>query len=167
MTPRLIMPSISHPANRGLFWAAFLAAVPGGTGGTHPTLSVPLIGLDAHHWPSNKLVVRPDGSGTIRRAAPLAILWLCRYSTLMPPRIGATIFKLILASLGVGLLLSFLNVDPRKLVYNFGDTVRAIFDQGVDLVQWATPYVMLGAIVVVPIWLVTMLARYARERQKK
>jgi heme/copper-type cytochrome/quinol oxidase subunit 2 len=53
------------------------------------------------------------------------------------------------------------------LIYNFGDTVRAIFDKSVDLIQWATPYVILGAIVVVPIWLVMMVARYARERQKK
>ena len=67
---------------------------------------------------------------------------------------AATVVKLVLASLVIGLVLSVLDVDPEALLENIGGTVQKIFEVLVSLIEWTIPYILLGAVVVVPIWLI-------------
>jgi hypothetical protein len=85
----------------------------------------------------------------------------------MPSRPLATVVKLILASLAVGMVLTFFDITPRKLIENFGATVRQIYATVANVIEWGLRYVLVGAVVVVPIWLVTVGLRQITERRGK
>jgi hypothetical protein len=78
-----------------------------------------------------------------------------------------TIIKLAVASLIVGLFLGFFNIDPRELLAEFGDTVQKIFSIVASVVEWGVKYVLLGAVVVVPIWLIFFLIGRMRGRKSR
>jgi hypothetical protein len=83
----------------------------------------------------------------------------------MPPNILATVVKLLLISLAVGLVLSALDITSLKEVLNrTGELARYAVDKGGDLAAWAFGYIVLGAAVVVPVWLVITLFRRLRKR---
>lgn len=67
---------------------------------------------------------------------------------------SSLIWKLIIASLCVGLFLSFFNLDPVELINNVPDALGRILEVVLDIVNWAGKYILLGAVIVVPIWLV-------------
>jgi uncharacterized protein DUF6460 len=73
--------------------------------------------------------------------------------------VTSTIIKLLVASFLVGLVLSFLDIDPLHLFEHFWETVREVADKVVGFARWSIRYVALGAIVVVPLWLIPTLAR--------
>ena len=83
----------------------------------------------------------------------------------MPPRIGSTIVKLALLSLIVGLVLAKLGITPRRLIEHFGETVQGVFNLAVSSVEWAVPYILLGAVVVVPLWLIRAGLMFGRSRR--
>jgi hypothetical protein len=72
----------------------------------------------------------------------------------MPKGIGSTIVKLLIASLVVGLLMRWFDVTPRSLITHFGETIVRAFDRMAQFAGWAVDYVLLGAVIVVPIWAV-------------
>ncbi|MEK9752653.1 MAG: DUF6460 domain-containing protein [Rhodospirillaceae bacterium] len=72
----------------------------------------------------------------------------------MPANIRDTIIKIVLFSFVIGLLLSFFDVNPAQLLRNFGATAEKIFKIVADIIEWGVKYVLLGAVVVVPIWLI-------------
>ena len=75
----------------------------------------------------------------------------------MPPGFGRTLLKLLIASLIVGLLMRLFGVTPRSLVANFGENVEKLFNHIVHVAGWAFDYVILGAVIVLPIWLLVFL----------
>ena len=83
----------------------------------------------------------------------------------MPTNVKDTIIKLCVASLIVGLLLGFFDIDPRELLAEFGDTVQKIFSIVASVVEWAVKYLLLGAVVVLPIWLIFFLIGRLRGRK--
>jgi hypothetical protein len=74
--------------------------------------------------------------------------------------------KLLALSLFVGLGLSAFDIRPETLLVDLGGTVRRIFEVTVNAVKWAVPYVLVGAVVVVPIWLIVEGFRLIRRRRK-
>ena len=74
-----------------------------------------------------------------------------------------TLFRLAMLSFIVGLVLFFLGIDPVDLWRNFGQTIRDIWAIVVDAVDWASRYAILGAIVVLPIWIVYRLVLYVTQ----
>lgn len=82
----------------------------------------------------------------------------------MPRNLASTLLRLFVLSLVVGLLLSAFDVRPESLLGAIGGTAESIFDSVADLVAWAVPYVLIGAVVVVPVWLVIAVLRHARRR---
>ncbi len=70
----------------------------------------------------------------------------------MPQNVISTLIKLLVASLVVGLVLSFFDIDPKNLIANFGKTIQDIFSLAADWISKAVKYVLLGAIIVLPIW---------------
>lgn len=82
----------------------------------------------------------------------------------MPRNIGGTLLKLFILSLVVGIVLSVFDIDPENLLGAIGGTVESIFRVTVDALEWAVPFVLIGAVVVVPVWLILTLLRLARRR---
>jgi hypothetical protein len=76
----------------------------------------------------------------------------------------SVIFRLILLSIVVGVILAVLGLDPLNLMRSIEQLVRAIWDMGFDAVVWLWRYFLLGALIVVPIWLVMRLVRAPRGR---
>jgi hypothetical protein len=76
----------------------------------------------------------------------------------------SVIFRLILLSILVGVILAVLGLDPLNIIRSAEQFVRAIWDMGFDAVRWLWRYFLLGALIVVPIWLVMRLLRAPRGR---
>lgn len=81
------------------------------------------------------------------------------------PRITAsTVVKLIIASLCVGLVLAYFDTDPLDLLYLARDQITAMLGDATGWAQWAIKYIFIGAVVVVPVWLLHYLWRAARGK---
>ncbi|MCP5368132.1 MAG: hypothetical protein H6907_19115 [Hyphomicrobiales bacterium] len=85
----------------------------------------------------------------------------------MPSRIGPTLAKIVVLSFVVGLALHFFDIDPARLLDNFGETALMVFEKGVQFIQWAAKYILLGAVVVVPLWAIVWIVGYARGKGGK
>ncbi len=68
-----------------------------------------------------------------------------------------TVIKLALACLVVGLLLAALGVTPSDLLSKVSGFAQGLWAGAQDLLGWAGSYMLLGALVVLPIWLVRYL----------
>ena len=77
----------------------------------------------------------------------------------------STIVKIAIISLLVGLALAFFDISPRSLVENLGETVVDIYEVVLGFLKWSLKYVLLGAVVVVPIWLVFFLIGLAKKKK--
>jgi len=72
--------------------------------------------------------------------------------------------RLVLLSILVGVVLSALGFDPWNILPSIANFLRNIWDMGFDAVRWVWRYFLLGAIVVIPIWLIMRLTRAPRGR---
>ena len=70
--------------------------------------------------------------------------------------------RIILLSVLVGVILSALGLDPRDIWHSLERIVRSIWDMGWDALVWLWRYFLLGAVIVIPIWLVVRLAKGGR-----
>jgi hypothetical protein len=71
----------------------------------------------------------------------------------------AVLAKLALLSILIGVVLSTIGFDPWNIVDSVRRLVRWIWDMGFDAVRWLWRYFLLGAVIVVPIWLIVRLVR--------
>lgn len=78
--------------------------------------------------------------------------------------ISRTLLRLFFVSLIVGLALSALNVSPEAMLSAIGGTAESIFRTVVGAVEWAVPFVLIGAVVVVLIWIILSAWRFVRRR---
>lgn len=65
------------------------------------------------------------------------------------------VLRLVLLSIVVGVVLSALGVTPANFFYHIEVLLRRIYDLGFGALDWLLQYLLLGAIVVIPIWIVT------------
>jgi len=79
----------------------------------------------------------------------------------------STLLKLVLASVGVGVILAIFGIEPLSLWEDFLGTFARIWDMGFDLIGWAWTYFLIGAIIVVPIWLIVRFWSVIFERRSK
>ena len=73
----------------------------------------------------------------------------------------AVAVKLILLSIVVGVILNALELDPLHIMRSIQQLARAIWDMGFDAVRSVWRYFVLGAVLVIPIWLIVRLVRRA------
>jgi hypothetical protein len=71
----------------------------------------------------------------------------------------AVLLRLAVISVLVGIVLSLLGVTPHNFLRVLDDFARHVYDLGFGAIQWLIEYLVLGAIVVVPVWLVMRLLR--------
>jgi hypothetical protein len=74
----------------------------------------------------------------------------------------SVIFRLILLSILIGVILQVLGLDPWNIIESLRRLVLRVWDMGFDAVRWLWGYLLLGAVVVVPIWLIVRLMRVAK-----
>ena len=71
----------------------------------------------------------------------------------------SVIFRLLLLSILIGVILEVLGLDPWNVIDSLRRLVLRIWDMGFDAVRWAWRYFLLGAIIVIPIWLIVRFMR--------
>ena len=76
---------------------------------------------------------------------------------------GSTIVRILLLCLVVGLVISVFGISPEGILSLLGTTAERIFLTVAGVVQWAVPYMLIGAVVVIPIWVVVYI-HFLRER---
>jgi Domain of unknown function (DUF6460) len=76
----------------------------------------------------------------------------------------AVVAKLVLVSILVGVVLSALGLDPLNIVRSIERLFTHIWNMGFDAVRWLWRYFLLGAVIVVPIWLIMRVVNAPRGR---
>lgn len=72
--------------------------------------------------------------------------------------LGVTI-RLVLLSIVVGVVLSALGITPDNFFYQINVLLRRIYDLGFGAIESVAQYLILGAMVVVPVWLIARLVK--------
>lgn len=67
--------------------------------------------------------------------------------------------KLVLLSILIGVVLSNLGLDPWNIADSLQRLFRIVWERGFEIVYWLWRYFVLGAILVIPVWLVIRLIR--------
>ncbi len=67
--------------------------------------------------------------------------------------------RLVLLSVLVGVVLSAIGLAPMNILHSIERLIRNVWNMGFDAVRWLWRYFLLGAVLVVPIWLLVRLAR--------
>ena len=76
----------------------------------------------------------------------------------------SVLFRLVLLSILVGVILEALGFDPWNILDSIQRLIQHIWDLGFDAVRFLWRYLLLGAVVVVPIWFLLRLTRTPRGR---
>ncbi|WP_428644202.1 DUF6460 domain-containing protein [Roseibium sp.] len=74
----------------------------------------------------------------------------------------STIFKIAVFSLLVGAGLSFVNISAEDILGSVGLSPLQLWIYMLEFRDWAVPNMILGAFIVVPVWLVIYLLRPPR-----
>ena len=76
----------------------------------------------------------------------------------------AVIGKLVLLSILIGVVLSAIGLDPWNIISSLRRLIEAVWNMGFDAVRWLWQYFLLGAVLVIPIWLILRLVRAPKGR---
>ena len=63
--------------------------------------------------------------------------------------------RLALLSILVGVVLSAIGFDPWNIIESIRRLFLSIWNLGFDAVNWVWRYFLLGAVIVIPVWLIT------------
>lgn len=75
--------------------------------------------------------------------------------------------KLVLASLLVGLALDFFEISPADLIHDIPETLGNIYQASISAIEWGGKYVLLGAIIVVPVFLIMNVTAIKDKMKRK
>ena len=76
------------------------------------------------------------------------------------------ILRLIVISIVVGIVLQALNISPPDILYRLELLIRRIYEMGFDSFRGLINYFLIGAVVVIPIWLIARLLGAFRDRPR-
>ncbi|RDI57713.1 hypothetical protein DES45_10625 [Microvirga subterranea] len=68
---------------------------------------------------------------------------------------GSVLAKLIFLSLLVGAFMAFLDITPFGLIEGLFNWIRSVFDLSLDTVKEVGLWILYGAVIVVPLWLIS------------
>ncbi len=74
----------------------------------------------------------------------------------------AVLVRLILLSILVGVVLEVLGLDPLNIIRSIETLIRRIWDMGFEAIISLWRYFLLGAVIVIPIWLIIRLIKAPR-----
>ncbi len=75
-----------------------------------------------------------------------------------------TVIKLVVASLFVGWLLMALDLDAESLLLFLGGFADSLVNIVAGIFKWSLSPILIGALVVIPIWLIRVIWRKATEK---
>jgi hypothetical protein len=99
------------------------------------------------HNDTRELPAAPDGVSRFLGGSPLAV-----------------VFRLILLSVLVGVVLAAIGFDPYNILRSIQLLFQRLWDLGFDAVNWLWRYFLLGAVIVIPVWLISRLYGAPRGR---
>ena len=73
-------------------------------------------------------------------------------------------FRIILLSVLIGVVLSAFGLDPLNIIESVRTLFVRIWEMGFDAIVWLWRYFLLGAVIVIPIWLIVRLVNAPRGR---
>lgn len=76
----------------------------------------------------------------------------------------AVVGRLILLSVLVGVVLHALGLDPLNIFLSLRDLAQHLWNMGFDLFRWLWRYFLLGAAIVLPLWLIARLMKAPGRR---
>jgi hypothetical protein len=76
----------------------------------------------------------------------------------------AVVGRLILLSILVGVVLAAIGFDPWNIVTSIRRLFQWVYDLGFDAINGLWRYFLLGAVIVVPIWLISRMLSAPRGR---
>ncbi|WP_029005062.1 DUF6460 domain-containing protein [Azorhizobium doebereinerae] len=74
----------------------------------------------------------------------------------------SVLIRLVLLSVVVGVILAALGLDPAHLLESVRRLADTLFSLGFDTIERLWRYFLLGAVIVVPLWLLSRLFRAGR-----
>jgi Family of unknown function (DUF6460) len=99
------------------------------------------------HNDTRELPAGPDGVSRFLGGSPLAV-----------------VVRLILLSVLVGVVLAAIGFDPYNILRSIELLFQRLWDLGFDAVNWLWRYFLLGAVIVIPVWLISRLYGAPRGR---
>ena len=85
-----------------------------------------------------------------------------RVNQLLGDTPGRTLVKLIVVSLVVGFVMAVFGLDPWDIVYSIRNFVLDLWHQGFRALGRVGDYLLLGATIVIPIFVILRLISYRR-----
>lgn len=79
----------------------------------------------------------------------------------------AVTLKLVLVCIITGIVLHTLGINPADLLQRIPEIIKALSEFGWGWVRSAAEYFLLGAIIVIPIWVVVRLLRVASGDKRR
>jgi len=76
----------------------------------------------------------------------------------------AVLGRLILICVLVGVVLSALGLDPWNIWVSLQRLIESAWNMGFDAVRWLWGYFLLGAVIVIPIWIIMRIVNGPRGR---
>ena len=76
----------------------------------------------------------------------------------------AVAFRLILLSILVGVVLAAIGFDPWNILHSIRTLFLRLWNLGFDAINWLWRYFLLGAVIVIPVWLVMRMFGAPRGR---
>jgi hypothetical protein len=76
------------------------------------------------------------------------------------------LLRLALISIVVGIVMKALGIDLSNFFQRINELLRNIYDLGFGAVEWVLEYMLLGALVVVPIWLIARVTSASRSKSE-
>ena len=76
----------------------------------------------------------------------------------------SVVARLVLLSVLVGVVLAAIGFDPWNIIHSIRRLLETIWNMGWDAVSWLWRYFLLGAELVIPIWIVVRLAKVPGAR---
>ncbi|OWV69087.1 hypothetical protein ATY77_11650 [Rhizobium sp. R634] len=76
--------------------------------------------------------------------------------------LGRTLIKLIVVSLIVGFVMTIFGLTPWNIIYGFRDFILEIWHRGFSALGRVGDYLLLGATIVIPLFVILRLFSYRR-----
>ncbi len=75
------------------------------------------------------------------------------------------VVRLVVISIVVGIALSALGLTPGELFLKIDFLLQRLYDMGFRWVEWLIGYFLIGAVIVVPIWLIARMFGGGAKKQ--
>jgi len=76
----------------------------------------------------------------------------------------AVLGRLVLLSILIGFVLHAFGLNPFNIVQSIRDLIEWVWNMGFDALNWLWRYFLLGAVIVIPVWLIIRLMNAPRGR---